>query len=224
MSFNTNNQEKGHAKSVESSLLHVLTAQECGLTALPDDAMVAPESFAVTVRGLLLNWRQGTVACKGRSQVSGSNKKPWKQKGTGRARCGDAKSPLWRGGGVIFGPQKRTRTLKVSKKTKRSVYQSMLFDAFNRGIIVQMDWKIEGNEPKTKQAYTALKSAGLHGERVNVFVQAHDALTISSFANIPSVRLVLFDAANVYELADAAYWVILKKDKDLFQEMVARWN
>ena len=64
-----------------------------------------PVAMAIYVRALLQNWRQGTVACKGRSDVSYSNKKPWKQKGTGRARAGSARSPLWRGGGVIFGPQ-----------------------------------------------------------------------------------------------------------------------
>jgi large subunit ribosomal protein L4 len=72
--------------------------------------------FAMAVRALLQNWRQGTVACKGRSDVSFSNKKPWKQKGTGRARAGSARSPLWRGGGVAFGPQPRTRTLKITKE------------------------------------------------------------------------------------------------------------
>ena len=66
---------------------------------------------------MLQNWRQGTVACKGRSDVAFSNKKPWKQKGTGRARAGSARSPLWRKGGVIFGPQPRTRTLTITQET-----------------------------------------------------------------------------------------------------------
>ena len=75
--------------------------------------------MAVYVRSLLQNWRQGTVGCKGRSDVAYSNKKPWKQKGTGRARAGSARSPLWRGGGVIFGPQPRTRVLKAGKQVKK---------------------------------------------------------------------------------------------------------
>ena len=72
------------------------------------------------------NWRQGTVACKGRSDVAFSNKKPWKQKGTGRARAGSARSPLWRGGGVIFGPQPRTRMLKVAKQVKKKCFKCYL--------------------------------------------------------------------------------------------------
>ncbi len=219
--------KKEHTKKVAVTLspsAHVLTASDCGLVQLPTDEFVAPESFSLVVRGLLMNWRQGTVACKGRADVSGSNKKPWKQKGTGKARAGCRTSPLWRGGGIIFGPQKRTRTLSVTKKTRRGVFKSVLFDAFNRGIIIQLDWALEGTSPKTKVAFDALKSVNLHTVSVNVFVDAHDALTIASFANIPSVRLVLYDAANVYELADSAYWIVLKKDKELFQEMVARWN
>ena len=219
--------KKEHTKKAAvtlSSSAHVLTASDCGLTQLSEDQFVAPESFSLVVRGLLMNWRQGTVACKGRAQVSGSNKKPWKQKGTGKARAGARTSPLWRGGGIIFGPQKRTRTLSVTKKTRKGVFKSVLFDAFNRGTIVQLDWAAQGTSPKTKAAFEALKSINAHTASVNVFVDAHDVLTIASFANIPLVRLVLYDAANVYELADAAFWIVLKKDKELFQEMVARWN
>ena len=77
-------------------------------------------SFAIWVKALMQNWRQGTVACKGRADVtSRSNKKPWKQKGTGRARAGSPRSPLWRGGGVIFGPQPRVRKLSLNQGTKK---------------------------------------------------------------------------------------------------------
>src|SRR4030066_2094069 len=78
-----------------------------------------PAAFSTWIRVLEKNWQQGTVACQGRSDVSRTNRKPWKQKGTGRARAGSARSPLWRGGGIIFGPQPRTRTLTVSKSLKR---------------------------------------------------------------------------------------------------------
>src|ERR1700733_5875246 len=72
-----------------------------------------PISFSTWIRVLAKNWQQGTVACQGRSDVAYTNRKPWKQKGTGRARAGSARSPLWKGGGVIFGPQARVRTMKV---------------------------------------------------------------------------------------------------------------
>ena len=97
--------------------------------------------MAVYVRSLLQNWRQGTVACKGRSDVAYSNKKPWKQKGTGRARAGSARSPLWRGGGVIFGPQPRTRVLKAGKQVKKIMFSTQfLFNFLEQGKVVSLNW------------------------------------------------------------------------------------
>jgi large subunit ribosomal protein L4 len=103
-----------NAKST-SSISHILTAQDVAVPVSPEHVT---QQFATWVRTLMQNWRQGTVGVKGRSDVARSNKKPWKQKGTGRARAGSARSPLWRGGGVTFGPQLRSRKLSVSKKTK----------------------------------------------------------------------------------------------------------
>src|SRR5690348_5288778 len=100
--------------------LHAVAAQELEFdTATFKKA--APASFSTWIRVLANNWRQGTVACKGRADVAYTNRKPWRQKGTGRARTGSARSPLWKGGGAIFGPQARTRTLKLAKKMKHKV-------------------------------------------------------------------------------------------------------
>src|SRR5437588_407352 len=85
--------------------VRVLTAKELALEPAKD--RVAPKAFAIAIRTLRQNWRQGTVAVKGRADVSFSNRKPWRQKGTGRARAGSARSPLWRKGGVCHGPQER---------------------------------------------------------------------------------------------------------------------
>src|SRR5438045_8735365 len=91
------------------NMLHAVAAQELEFdTATFKRATLA--SFSTYSRALAQNWRQGTVACKGRSDVAYTGRKPYKQKGTGRARAGDAKSPLWKGGGAIFGPQARPRT------------------------------------------------------------------------------------------------------------------
>ena len=86
--------------------LHRLRLLPSSMISIASDKKIASKAnFALWVRALLQNWRQGTVVCKGRSEVAYSNKKPWKQKGTGRARAGSARSPLWRSGGVIFGPK-----------------------------------------------------------------------------------------------------------------------
>ncbi len=200
-----------------------LTLQVLGLPTL-EERPIAYENFALVVKTLLQNARQGTVACKNRSQVSGSNKKPWKQKGTGRARAGAVTSPLWRGGGVIFGPQSRTRTLRVSKMVRQLAAQDLVRRCITQDRLFVVDWHIAGDLPKTKMAHTMLKDLGVAGQMVNVFVPFEDKKTVASLVNIPWVRVVYFDSANAYVLADARYWVVLKKDVDAFKKMVAQWN
>src|SRR5690349_1347424 len=97
---------------------------------------VSSEAFSVWIRQLLFNARQGTVGVKTRAQVARSGKKPWKQKGTGRARAGTARSPLWRGGGIIFGPQLRVRTLDVPQKVKSGVLNTLLYDFVNNSKVL----------------------------------------------------------------------------------------
>jgi len=179
--------------------------------------------FSLAVRSLLQNWRQGTVACKGRADVNRSNKKPWKQKGTGRARAGTARSPLWRGGGVIFGPQMRTRQLKITKQTRKNVFTSLLFDFAENQKIACLNWTFSEDRPKTKIAYNLLREANLGQSNVTLFLSADDFITRASFMNIPSVRVLFFDQPNAFELAGTQYWVFLQKDKNQFQEMVSRW-
>jgi len=209
--------------SSEAMKQHVLKHSDLGLQADAGDTLT-PVAFATVVRELLQNSRQGTVACKTRAMVSGSNKKPWKQKGTGRARSGARTSPLWRGGGIIFGPQARVRKLKTPKGLKRAVARDLLNTMLVEQRLMLLDWALEGNAPKTKQAFSVLRERNLHTEPVNVFLSMNDALTVASFANIPSVRIIYFDAPNAYALADARYWVVLKKDMDAFKAMVGQWK
>ncbi len=185
---------------------------------------VKSASFSVIVRALLQNWRQGTVACKDRGEVvSRSNKKPWKQKGTGRARAGSPRSPLWRGGGVTFGPQKRTRTLSIPAQVKRNACNNLLFTFIGDKRVICFDWKPVSDKPNTKAVSKLLKDAGLHDKKLTMFVPMDDVILNASCMNIPNIRLIQFDQANVYDLADSHYWVFFKKDHDLFKEMVERW-
>lgn len=180
--------------------------------------------FSVWVRVLLQNWRQGTLGVKGRSEVSFSNKKPWKQKGTGRARAGSARSPLWRGGGVIFGPQPRTRTLKISKKLKKGVLNSLFWNYLEANNINILSWKLTNDKPSTRQAYEMLKHNNLLQEKVTLFLPMDDVLTYASFINIPSVQVLFFDEANAFDLITGKRWLVLDKDVQLFKEMVTKWD
>ena len=179
--------------------------------------------FSNWVRALTKNWQQGTVASQGRSDVSRTNKKPWKQKGTGRARAGSARSPLWKGGGVIFGPQARVRTLKLSKKARQKVMATVLADYIAAKNIICADWSIAGTQPKTSQAKELLKSIGLVNKKVVLFVAPYDLHVALSFTNIPNVRPVSFDQANAYDLTNSDCWLFFKKDMDHFKEMVGQW-
>jgi large subunit ribosomal protein L4 len=182
------------------------------------------KTFAIYIRTLLQNWRQGTVGCKGRSDVSFSNKKPWKQKGTGRARAGSARSPLWRGGGVIFGPQARVRQLKISKEMRRGVLRGLLSRFVENQKVVTLDWIPPTDRPRTAEAYSALKAAEMQEQKVLLFLDINDRVTAASFANIANVHIISFDEPNAYHLSNAAYWLVLKKDFELFKNMVSKWT
>jgi large subunit ribosomal protein L4 len=186
--------------------------------------LVSERGFSMVVRTLLQNWRQGTVACKERCDVvSRSNKKPWKQKGTGRARAGSARSPIWRGGGVTFGPHARTRTLNVPAQLKRNVCNNLLFDFIENNNVFCLNWQLEGDKPQTSAVYNILKSVSLTEKKIVLFVSVDDVLMHASCINIPSIKLLSFDQSNAYDLADSDCWVYMQKDTDLFKEMVAQW-
>ncbi len=159
-----------------------------------EEKEVSARAFATAVRVLLQNWRQGTVGCKRRSDVAFSGKKPWKQKGTGRARAGTKASPLWRKGGVVFGPNARTRTLKVPARLRRNVFGKLFFDAHNEERISCLDAVFE--KPTTKTAAASLRSLGAYGKQVVIFAQFDDEAIMASFRNIPGVMLLAFDEPN----------------------------
>ena len=181
------------------------------------------KALAQYIRALMQNWRQGTVGCKDRSEVAFSNKKPWKQKGTGRARAGSPRSPLWRKGGVTFGPQERVRTLKVTKNHKREVFTDLLWSKLEAQNVISLNWSAD-ERPKTALAYSALKQAGLADKKVVFFVSTYDFITQASFANIPNVSMIFFDQPNAFTLANGDNWMFLAKDSDLFKEMVGLWT
>lgn len=198
----------------------VLTAKDLGLST--DRKKVTERSFGVAVRAILQNWRQGTVTVKGRSDVSFSNKKPWRQKGTGRARAGSARSPVWRGGGVCHGPMPRTRRLSVNKQMRSGVFGALLWDRVHAGNLVALS--SVGGAPKTAAAYALLNDAGLIGKKIAVFVPAHDYVSRASFGNIDRVRVLAMDAPNVFDLSHAQHWVVFDKDINSFKEMVRAWQ
>jgi|SRR5579862_1683000 large subunit ribosomal protein L4 len=202
--------------------LHAVAAQELDFDAATF-VKASPATFSTWVRVLAQNGRQGTVACKGRSDVAYTNRKPWKQKGTGRARAGSARSPLWRGGGAIFGPQARVRTVTMPKQMKRKVLLSMLANNLDQKNVICADWEISSEQPNTAQAQDLVNAPGLTNKKIVLFVTLDDLRSALSFKNIPNVQPLLFDQANAYDLANSDCWLFLKKDFDQFKGMVSQW-
>lgn len=220
-------QEKNTVKDISANLkadqtgLEVLSLEGIGLE---DTFGNVKEEYALWVRALLQNWRQGTVGCKARSDVAYTNKKPWKQKGTGRARAGSARSPLWRGGGVTFGPQARVKTLKLNKKSKGRVLSTLVAEYVKKSMLFSLDWTAGEDKPSTSIAHKAFKSHGFSDKKTTLFLSRDDVNNWMSVRNMSNIQVLAFDDVNAYELSLGNCIVVLKKDFDMFKDMVKRWN
>lgn len=151
------------------------------------------------VNAQLASIRRGTASTKTRSEVNGGGRKPWRQKGTGRARHGSIRSPLWVGGGIIFGPKPRSYQQKVNKKVKKLALRSILTDKLNHENILVVD-DIQFEQPKTKQVVELLARLKLEGKKVIIVIPEKDANLYLSARNIPGVKTLLVEALNAYDL------------------------
>lgn len=199
------------------------STETVSLATAPERKDVSPRTYACAIRTLLQNWRQGTVGCKTRGEVAFSNKKPWRQKGTGRARVSSLRSPIWRKGGIIFGPQPRVRELGMHGAQKRLVNNNLFFSMLDKQAIACVDFNVAA-KPSTKLVREMLSNIGFANKKIILFVELNDIITASSFRNMPNVHIVAFDQPNAYQLSNGDCWVFLKKDLDSFNRMVAQWN
>ena len=199
----------------------VIEPKDLGLSQAPQNDVSV--GVATWTRVLRQNWRQGTVGHKGRSDVAFSGKKPWKQKGTGRARAGMASSPLWRKGGVIFGPMPRVRKLRISQKSKKMVLSSVLWDLLNQKKLLSLNWVLVGDKPKTSYAVDLLRDAQLLGKKVCLVLEPGSFIQQASFSNVAGVKMVLFDQINVVDLIAADCVVVFNQELDRLKEVVSQW-
>ncbi|MDQ0163571.1 50S ribosomal protein L4 [Bacillus alveayuensis] len=163
--------------------------------------------------------RQGTHKVKNRSEVSGGGRKPWRQKGTGRARHGSIRSPQWRGGGTVFGPKPRTYAYKLPKKVRRLAIKSALSSKVQENnIVVLEDLMLE--RPKTKEMVNILK--GLSVEKKALIVTAdHNETVALSARNIPGVTVVTAAGVNVLDVLNHDKLVITKAAVEKVEEVLA---
>ena len=152
------------------------------------------------VRMQLANRRQGTHSTKTRGEVSGGGRKPWRQKGTGRARAGSRRSPLWVGGGTTFGPKPRSYATKLTRKMKQGALVSALSDRAREGKLTLID-RVGFEEPKTKAAVALLERLGLSGTTLVVVGSTeYDRPVKKSFTNLPGVKCIASGGVNVYDI------------------------
>lgn len=150
--------------------------------------------------------RMGTACTKTMGEVTGSGKKPWRQKGTGRARAGSFASPLWRGGGVVFGPKPRDFAKKVSRKTRQLALRKALSERLRAGdVLLVEDLKLES--PKTRDFVGVLSALEVKGTALIVASEANKNLTLAS-RNLPQVAIATSDSLNTYD--------VLRPDKLVF--------
>ncbi|MGM9632720.1 MAG: 50S ribosomal protein L4 [Eubacteriales bacterium] len=199
-----------------------MAGKEVGEITLSDVIFGAEVNEAVlhaAVRAFLMNQRQGTQSTLTRSEVSGGGKKPWRQKGTGRARQGSTRSPQWTHGGVALGPKPRDYRVGMNKKTKRVALYSALSAKVAAGDLIVVD-EIRCEGYKTKTIVNMLNALGADKKALIVLDEV-DNLVIKSAANIPGVKTTLAHTVNIYDVLNANKFVVSKAAVAKLEEVFA---
>jgi 50S ribosomal protein L4, bacterial/organelle len=201
--------------------LYDIKGQNIGDIALSEDVFGQPVNTAVmheVVVAHLANCRQGTQSAKTRSEVSGGGKKPWRQKGTGRARQGSTRSPQWRHGGVVFAPKPRDYTIRVNKKVKRLAMKSALSSKVEENELIVFD-ALNIEAPKTKEMVKVLKAVDV-SKALIVLADKDDAVERAS-ANIEGVKTTLVGTLSVYEILKYEKLILTKASVEKIEEVYA---
>ena len=181
---------------------------------------ITPNAAVVhdVVKNHLANCRQGTQSALTRAEVSGGGRKPWRQKGTGRARQGSTRAPQWTHGGIVFAPKPRDYSYTLNKKSRRLALKSVLSAKAAEACIIVID-EIKMDAPKTKEFAAFLKAVGAEGKAL-VVTAAADANVVKSGRNIPGCEITFANLINVYDVLNAQKLVVdqaaLQKIEEVF--------
>ncbi|MBR6040618.1 MAG: 50S ribosomal protein L4 [Clostridia bacterium] len=201
--------------------LYDIKGQNIGDIALSEEIFGQPVNAAVmheVVVAHLANCRQGTQSAKTRSEVSGGGKKPWRQKGTGRARQGSTRSPQWRHGGVVFAPKPRDYTIRVNKKVKRLAMKSALSSKVEANELIVFD-ALDIEAPKTKEMVKVLKNVDV--SKALIVLADKDEKVERASANIEGVKTTLVGTLNVYEILKYEKLILTKASVEKIEEVYA---
>ncbi|HHV46325.1 MAG TPA: 50S ribosomal protein L4 [Tissierellia bacterium] len=177
------------------------------------------DAIHLVVKSHLANRRQGTQSAKTRAEVSGGGRKPWRQKGTGRARQGSIRAPQWTGGGIVFAPKPRDYSLKVPKKVKRLAMKSALTSKVLSNEIIVLD-ELKLAEPKTKEMVNILTNIKA-SKKALIVMDEKDVNIIKSARNIPDVETTLVNTLNVYDILKYDSFIITKDAVKKVEEVFA---
>lgn len=200
-----------------------MKGEEVGVVELSEEifgAEVNRNALHAVVKAYLANQRQGTQSTLTRAEVSGGGRKPWRQKGTGRARQGSTRSPQWTHGGIALGPKPRSYRTSVNKKIKRLAMFSALSSKVASGDLIVID-NIALEEYKTKAVAAFLEANGVNGKALIVLDRV-DEKVIKSAANIPAVATAQYNSLNVYEILRYGKMVITKDAVAKLEEVYAQ--
>ena len=161
--------------------------------------------------------RRGTHATKNRALVSGSGKKPWRQKGTGRARVGEIRNPLWRKGGTVFGPQPRSYEYQLPRKVKLGALRAALAQKVKDGAVVVVDKLEAGSDRKTRQTAALLKTLGATAKTLVIDVKPDDGFALTA-RNIAGVRLVASGRVTARDVIDTTSVIVTREALEKLQE------
>ena len=199
-----------------------MTGAEVGTVELNDAIFGVEPNMSVVhevVKNHLANCRQGTQSALTRAEVSGGGRKPWRQKGTGRARQGSIRAPQWTHGGIVFAPKPRDYSYTLNKKVKRLAMKSVLSDKAASENIVVID-EIKMDSIKTKTFKTFLNAVGVTGKALVVTAE-NDAIVVKSAANIPGILVTFANLINVYDILNAQKLVVDKAALAKIEEVFA---
>ena len=199
-----------------------MSGAEVGELTLNDAIFGADVNGAVlhaAVRTYLMNQRQGTQSTLTRTEVSGGGKKPWKQKGSGRARQGSTRSPQWTHGGVALGPKPRDYRVTLNRKVRRTALFGALSSKVAGGEFIVVD-SIATEKFSTKTMAQMLSAIGAEGKALVVLAN-NDEKTVKSFANIPGVKTAQFNTINVYDVLNCGKLVIAEDAVKKIEEVYA---
>ena len=199
-----------------------MTGAEVGTIELADSVFAVEVNAAVlhaAVRAYLLNQRQGTQSTLTRTEVSGGGRKPWRQKGTGRARQGSTRSPQWTHGGVALGPKPRSYRTDLNKKVKKLAMKSALSAKVLENELVVVN-EIVATEYKTKVMVNMLKALGAEKKALVVLAEKNE-MVIKSLANIEGVKVAYVNTINVYDILNCNKLVVVEAAAKKIEEVYA---